>query len=223
MRRVDLPPGSPRGGVLTQGTVLAVTSNPDRTSPVKRGLFILENILGSPPAPPPPNIPALEDAGKGVAGRTPTLRESMVLHRTQATCAGCHARMDPIGLALENFNALGRWRDKERADPIDASGKLITGESFRDVRELKRILVERHAREFFRCLSEKMLTYAIGRGLEAYDVQAVDTIVGRIEKGEGRASALIAGIIESAPFQKRRRATAGRSGKPLGPRRRAIL
>jgi Protein of unknown function (DUF1592)/Protein of unknown function (DUF1588)/Protein of unknown function (DUF1585)/Protein of unknown function (DUF1595) len=209
MRRVELPAGSPRGGVLTQGTVLAVTSNPDRTSPVKRGLFILENILGSPPAPPPPNIPALEDAGKGIAGRTPTLRESMVLHRTQATCAGCHARMDPIGLALENFNALGRWRDKERADPIDASGKLITGESFRDVRELKRILVERHGREFFRCLSEKMLTYALGRELEAYDVEALDIIVGRIEKGEGRASALIAGIIESAPFQKRRRATVG--------------
>jgi Protein of unknown function (DUF1592)/Protein of unknown function (DUF1588)/Protein of unknown function (DUF1587)/Protein of unknown function (DUF1585)/Protein of unknown function (DUF1595) len=208
LRRVDLPAGSPRGGILTQGTVLAVTSNPDRTSPVKRGLFILDNILGSPPPPPPPNIPSLEEAGKKITGRTLSLRESMVLHRNQPTCASCHARMDPLGLALENFNALGRWRDKERAGPIDASGKLLTGESFKEVKELKRILVERRRRDFYRCLSEKMLTYALGRGLEAYDVQAVDTIVERIEKADGGASALIAGIVESVPFQKRRRSTA---------------
>jgi hypothetical protein len=205
MRRVDLPAGSPRGGVLTQGTVLAVTSNPDRTSPVKRGLYILDNILGSPPAPPPPNIPSLEEAGKSVTGRTPSLRESMVLHRSQPSCASCHARMDPIGLSLENFNALGRWREKERAGPIDASGKLITGELFADVRDLKRILVDRHRRDFYRCLTEKMLTFSLGRGLEATDVEAVDVIVARIEKSEGRASALIAGVIESSPFQKRRR------------------
>ncbi len=207
MRRVTLASGSPRGGILTQGTVLAVTSNPDRTSPVKRGLYILDNILGSPPAPPPPNIPALEQSGKKVAGRFPTLRESMVLHRSQPSCAACHARMDPLGLSLENFNALGRWRDKERSEPVDASGKLITGESFKEIRELKKILVGRHRREFYRCLTEKLLTYALGRGLEAYDVQAVDTIVERIEGEDGRASALIAGIIESAPFQKRRRST----------------
>jgi len=213
MRRVELAPGSPRGGVLTQGTVLAVTSNPDRTSPVKRGLFILDNILGSPPAPPPPNIPSLEEAGKRVDGRTPTLRESMVLHRSQPSCAACHARMDPLGLALENFNALGRWRDKERAAPIDATGQLITGEPFTDVRELKLILITQHRREFYRCLSEKMLTYALGRGLEAYDVQAVDTIVERIEKADGRASALLAGIIDSVPFQKRRRSTASHSAE----------
>jgi Protein of unknown function (DUF1585)/Protein of unknown function (DUF1588) len=175
---------------------------------VKRGLFILDNILGSPPAPPPPNIPSLEEAGKKITGRTPSARESMVLHRSEATCASCHARMDPLGLALENFNALGRWRDKERAGPIDASGKLLSGESFKEIRELKHILVEQHRRDFYRCLTEKMLTYALGRGLEAYDVQAVDTIVGRIEKAEGGASALIAGIVESAPFQKRRRSSA---------------
>ena len=98
MRKVDLPKDSPRGGVLTQGTVLAVTSNPDRTSPVKRGLFILDNILGSPPAPPPPNIPSLEEAGRKASGKTPTVRESMVLHRSEPMCAGCHARMDPLGL-----------------------------------------------------------------------------------------------------------------------------
>ncbi|HLH28314.1 MAG TPA: DUF1588 domain-containing protein, partial [Acidimicrobiales bacterium] len=208
MRRVALPPGSPRGGVLTQGTVLAVTSNPDRTSPVKRGLFLLDNILGSPPAPPPPNIPPLEEAGKKHRGRPLTLRESLAIHRNQATCASCHARMDPLGLALENFNALGRWRDRERGGPIDATGALITGEPFRDIRDLKKILVERHRREFYRCLTEKLLTYALGRGLEWSDVEAVDTILGRIEASGGRASALIAGVIESAPFQRRRRSTA---------------
>jgi hypothetical protein len=205
MRKVELPGESPRGGILTQGTVLAVTSNPSRTSPVKRGLYILDNILGSPPPPPPPNVPALEDSAKTKGGKPLTLRESMVLHRNQPSCAACHARMDPLGLALENFNALGRWRDKERAGPVDASGKLITGETFRDVRDLKRILVERHRLDFYRCLTEKLLTYALGRGLEPGDVQAVDAIVSRIEKQDGRASALIAGIIESTPFQKRRR------------------
>jgi hypothetical protein len=205
MRKVDLSAGSPRGGILTQGTVLAVTSNPSRTSPVKRGLFILDNILGSPPPPPPPNIPALEDSAKDKQGRTLTLRESMVLHRSQASCAACHARMDPLGLALENFNALGRWRDKERAGPVDASGKLISGEPFKDVRDLKKILVERRRRDFFRCLTEKLLTYALGRGLEPRDVQTVDSIVSQIDRADGHASALIAGVIESAPFQKRRR------------------
>ena len=205
MRQVPLPKGSPRGGVLTQGTILAVTSNPDRTSPVKRGLFILDNILGMPPPPPPPNIPALEVAGKGVAGRTPTLRESMVLHRASPSCMACHSRLDPPGLALENFNALGRWRDNERTQPVDATGKLATGESFHDVRDLKRILVERHRRDFHRCLSEKLLTYALGRGLEAIDVEAVDAIVARIEREQGRARALLLGVIESGPFQKIRR------------------
>ena len=205
MRRVELPPESPRGGILTQGTVLTVTSNPDRTSPVKRGLYILDTILGSPPAPPPPNIPSLEESGKAIAGRTPTLRESMVLHRSQASCASCHSRMDPLGLALENFNALGRWRDKERGNPVDASGKLITGEPFGDIRDVKRILVDRHRPEFYRCLTEKLLTYALGRGLESQDVEAVDAIVGRIEANEGHASALISGVIESAPFQRRRK------------------
>ena len=220
MRRVALPKGSPRGGILTQGTVLAVTSNPDRTSPVKRGLFLLDNILGSPPAPPPPNIPSLEEAG-AKSGKDLTVREAMALHRSQPVCASCHARMDPLGLALENFNAIGRWREREAAGPIDASGRLITGEEFRDIRDVKRILIERHRREFYRCLTEKLMTYALGRGLEGYDVEAVDAIVGRIEANGGRASALIAGIIESAPFQKRRRPgvqTAGRGNVPVTSR-----
>lgn len=135
----------------------------------------------------------------------------MVLHRNEPTCAGCHARMDPLGLALENFNALGRWRDNERTETIDASGKLISGEAFEDIRQVKRILVEHHRPEFYQCLTEKLLTYALGRGLEAYDVQAVDTIVGQIEKNEGRSSALITGIVESAPFQRRRRSSTANS------------
>jgi Protein of unknown function (DUF1592)/Protein of unknown function (DUF1588)/Protein of unknown function (DUF1587)/Protein of unknown function (DUF1585)/Protein of unknown function (DUF1595)/Planctomycete cytochrome C len=215
MRLVTLPPDSPRGGVLTQGTVLAVTSNPDRTSPVKRGLFILDNILGTPTAPPPPNIPPLEEARKGITGRVPTLRETLELHRQDALCSSCHSRMDPLGLALENFNALGRWRDKERETPIDATAKLITGESFTNVQELKRILVSNHQRDFYRCLSEKMLTYALGRGLDYADVHTVDQIVDRIEKENGSASALLMGIIESSPFQKCQRPMVGEQARRI--------
>ena len=199
-----LPPGSPRGGILTQGTVLAVTSNPTRTSPVKRGLFVLDNILGTPPPPPPPDIPALEDAAKGSKDRTLSLRETLALHREKPLCSGCHDRMDPLGLALENFNAMGMWRDSERKIDIDATGKLLTGESFADVRELKRVLAEKHAVQFYRTLTEKMLTYALGRGLEPHDVETVDQIVDRLAKADGRPSALFSGIIASAPFQKTR-------------------
>lgn len=204
MRLVPLPKDSPRGGVLTQGTVLITTSNPDRTSPVKRGLFILDNLLGVPPPPPPPDIPPLEEAAAGIKGKTPTLRETLALHRSQALCASCHNRMDPLGLAFENFNALGRWRDKERETPIEPAGQLVTGESFTGVKELKRILVTNHRRDFYRCVTEKLLTYALGRGLDYNDVQAVDEIVARLEKENGRPSALLTGVIESAPFQKRR-------------------
>ena len=131
-----------------------------------------------------------------------------VMHREDALCASCHNRMDPLGLAFENFNALGRWRDKEQQQPIDAAGQLITGESFSGVRELKKILVQSHRRDFYRCVAEKTLTYALGRGLDYYDVQAVDEIVDRLEKAGGRPSALLAGVIESPPFQKRRKAEA---------------
>jgi hypothetical protein len=215
MRLVKLPPDSPRGGILTQGTVLAITSNPDRTSPVKRGLFILDNILGTPPPPAPPDIPPLEDAAAGVKGKPPTLRETLRLHRSESLCSSCHNRMDPLGLAFEHFNALGRFREKERNQPIDSSGQLITGESFKTVQELKHILVNERRRDFYRCLTEKVLTYALGRGLDYYDVDAVDQIVLRLEKANGRPSALFAGVVESAPFQKRRAAgnsslTAGR-------------
>ncbi len=214
LRLVHLPANSPRGGVLTQGTVLAVTSNPTRTSPVKRGVFLLENILGMPPSPPPPNVPALEDAAKGVTNREPTLRETLALHREQPLCSSCHNRMDPLGLAFENFNALGRWREKERSQPVDVAGKLITGESFANVQELKRILINEHRDDFYRCLTGKMLTYALGRGLEYYDVQTVDQIVARISKENGRPSALLLGIVESAPFQKTRNPGSPENSKP---------
>ncbi|MEY2428596.1 MAG: hypothetical protein QOJ40_1481 [Verrucomicrobiota bacterium] len=204
MRRFSLPAGSPRGGVLTEGSVLIVTSNPDRTSPVKRGLFVLDNILGTPAPPPPANVPALEVAEKDFQGHEPTLRESLTLHREKPLCASCHQRMDPIGLAFENFNALGMWRDQERKQPIDTAGQLITGETFDSVRELKHILVTKHRLDFYRCLTDKFLTYALGRGMEYYDAETIDKIVQRLDGAGGRSSALLFGVIESAPFQKMR-------------------
>jgi hypothetical protein len=204
MRRVTLPADSVRGGVLTDGSALIVTSNPDRTSSVKRGLFILENFLGTPTPPPPPNIPALEVAEKDFKDHEPTLREALQQHRDKPLCASCHARMDPIGLAFENFNALGMWRDQERSQTIDPAGTLITGESFKGVRELKHILAHEHRADFYRCLTEKLLTYALGRGTEYYDVETIDQIVQRLERENGRFSALLMGVIESAPFQKMR-------------------
>lgn len=206
--RVELPPGTPRGGVITHGSVLAVTSNPTRTSPVKRGLFILENLLGVPPAPPPPDIPPLEDAVKDIKDRPVTLRETLALHREAPLCSSCHNRMDPLGLALENFNAMGMWRDQERGEPINPAGTLLTGQSFTNIVELKRILVTDLASDFYRTITEKLLTYALGRGLEYYDVATVDAIVERLQKTGGRPSALLAGIIESAPFQKTRASNA---------------
>jgi hypothetical protein len=203
MRRVPLPPNSPRGGILTQATVLVVTSNPDRTSPVKRGLFILDNILGTPPPPPPPNVAPLEAAVAAVKGRPPTLRESLKLHRSEALCNSCHRRLDPLGLAFEHFNALGRWRDKEQGQPIETAGELLTGESFKDVRELKRILVTKRRLDFYRCVTEKLLIYALGRGLELADTHTVDEIVDKLEAAKGRPSVLIRGIIESPAFQRR--------------------
>lgn len=206
MRRVELPADSPRGGLLTQGTVLVVTSNPTRTSPVKRGLFVLENILGTPPPPAPPDVPPLEDAAKAMKEKTLTLRETLALHRQQPLCSGCHNRMDPLGLSLENFNAMGMWRTEERALPIDASATLLTGESFNQIQELKRILATSHSEAFYRTLTEKVLTYALGRGLEYHDVETIDAIVGRLNRSGGKPSELFTAVIASAPFQKTRRA-----------------
>src|SRR5262249_46465525 len=139
-------------------------------------------------------------------GREPTLREALELHREKPLCAACHKRMDPLGLALENFNALGKWRDAEWGQPLDTHSELITGEPFTGIHELKRVLVTTRRGDFYRCLTGKLLTYALGRGPEYYDVEAVDRIVDRLEREQGRFSALLMGIVESAPFQKRRNA-----------------
>ena len=204
MRWVKLPEGSPRGGVLTEGTTLSVTSNPTRTSPVKRGQFILQNILGTPAPPPPPNIPALEEQKTAFGGREPTLKEMLAAHRSNALCSSCHGRMDPLGLALENFNAFGAWRTTEAGVPIAPAGRLITGESFSDIRELKRIITHQKRQDFYRCVTEKLMTYALGRGLEFRDVEAVDRIVAQLDQGGGRFSILLNGVIASAPFQRQR-------------------
>jgi hypothetical protein len=221
MRLVQLPKESPRGGILTQGTILAVTSNPTRTSPVKRGLFLLDNVIGTPPPPPPAEVPPLEESEKAVKDHDPTLREALELHRNKPLCQSCHDRMDPLGLALENFNAMGQFRDKERKQPIDPAGKLITGEAFKNIRELKRLLADNHKVDFERCLTEKLMTYALGRGLEAYDVEAVDRIVDRLEAEGGKFSALLLGVIESAPFQRRRVGPAPAADPAARPARRA--
>jgi len=204
MRKVTLPAGSPRGGLLTMGSALLVTSNPDRTSPVKRGLFVLSNFLGTPPPPPPANVPALEASESAFHDKEPALRDVLKVHRENPLCNSCHNRMDPIGLAFENFNGVGMWRDSERKQAIVAQGSLITGETFNSVSDLKRILVTGHRADFYRTLTSKLLTYATGRGPEYYDVETIDQIVKRLEDNNGQFSALLMGVIESAPFQKMR-------------------
>jgi hypothetical protein len=204
MRLVKLPPDSPRGGVLTQGTVLAVTSNPTRTSAVKRGVFILDHILGAPPPPPPPGVPTLEEATRADGGGELSLREALDQHASNSLCRSCHNRMDPLGFALENFNAMGAWRDSELNRPIESKGRLVSGRTFSDVRELKQILATDHRQDFFYCLAEKLLTYALGRGMDYYDTETLDRLVQQLEAADGRLSALIVGIVESTPFQKRR-------------------
>ena len=204
MRLVALPDDSLRGGVLTEGTMLTVTSNPTRTSPVKRGQFVLENILGTPVPPPPPNIPALEAAKNAFKDHEPTLKEMLAVHRADKLCSSCHTRMDSVGLAFENFNALGNYRTQDAGQPIETKGKLISGEEFADVRELKHVIASARRDDFYRCLTEKLATYALGRGLEYYDVESVDRIVAGLDHDEGRFSTLLMGIIDSAPFQRQR-------------------
>ncbi|MDB6025788.1 MAG: Protein of unknown function (DUF1587)/Protein of unknown function (DUF1592)/Protein of unknown [Verrucomicrobiales bacterium] len=200
-QRVHLE-GSERGGLLSQASILTLTSNPNRTSPVKRGKWILENLLGTAPPPPPPDIPPLDDK-KGPTVST-SLRQRLEEHRKNPACASCHARMDPIGFALENFDAIGSWRTMDGKFPVDASGEFATGEKIDGVGALRKFLLEKRRDEFVRCLAEKMLTYALGRGLEVYDRCAVDEIVARMARNEFRFSSLILAITESQPFQFRR-------------------
>ncbi len=202
---VKFPDDSPRGGILTHASVLLVTSNPDRTSLVKRGQFVLDNLLGLPAPPPPADVPSLE-ASQDEEEQL-NLRAQLARHRADPRCASCHDRMDPLGLALENFDAIGRWRDEEDGEPIDASSQLASGEQFSGIRELREILAQkRHL--FYRCLTKKLMTYALGRGIEYTDTQAVETIVDTMLAGEpedrGRFSTMLLGIIESPQFQMRR-------------------
>jgi hypothetical protein len=204
-RRVMLGNDTPRGGLLGQGSILTVTSHPDRTSPVVRGKWILENLLGTSPPPPPPNVPELKPTGE--PGQVLSMRERMVQHRQSPQCASCHAIMDPIGLSLENFDGVGKWRVLgESGAAIDATGALPDGAAFSGPDGLKRALLVK-SDQFVTTLTEKLFTYALGRGVEYYDLPAVRAVVRRSAADDHRLSALIAGIVESAPFQMR---TAGK-------------
>lgn len=195
-RQVSLA-GTQRGGLLTHGSVLTVTSNPTRTSPVKRGRWILDNLLNTPPPPAPPNVPELEK--EQLSG---TLRERMEQHRQNPACAACHQMMDPLGFALENFDAVGRWRTSEGGEAVDASGELPDGTVFEGAGELRNLLVGKREQDFVRCVVEKMLIYATGRGTEYYDQCALDQIVEYTKQNDNQFAYLIAGIILSDPFQK---------------------
>jgi len=199
-RKVSLV-GTPRCGVLTQGSVLTLTSNPTRTSPVKRGKWVLEQILNTPPPPPPPNVGVLPDDGKQMAAAT--LRQKMEQHRKDPMCAACHKKMDPLGFSLENFDATGAWRSKDGDVPIDASGVLPDGTKFQGAPELTAILIKKKG-DFVRSMSEKLLTYALGRGVEAFDKCSVDQIANTCAANGNRFTALVDAVVMSDPFRKKR-------------------
>jgi hypothetical protein len=198
-RRVAL--SGERGGLLGHGSILTVTSHATRTSPVLRGKWVLENLLGSPPPPPPANVPPLKENGAGDPPQS--VRERLEEHRKNPVCASCHARMDPIGFALEHFDAIGRWRDTEGGVSIDASATLPDGTAFQGAAQLRKLLVSRRS-EFVRALTEILLTYALGRGLEHYDLPAVRDILRQAEAHNYRWSDLVVNIVRSTPFQMRR-------------------
>ena len=198
-RRVPLG-DSARGGILTQGSVLMVTSYPTRTSPVLRGKWVLENLLGAPPPPPPPDVPALAAAAETSAG---SLREALEQHRANPACAACHARLDPLGFALENFDAVGAYRTEDDGVAVEASGALPDGRLVDGPGGLRRVLLDRRD-EFVETLAASLLTYAIGRGLESYDRPAVREIRRRVEAADHRFSALVSAIVDSVPFRFRR-------------------
>jgi hypothetical protein len=198
-RRVPLTTDQ-RGGLLTQASVLTVTSNPNRTSPVKRGKWLLEQILGTPPPPPPPDVPLLNESKEAI--RAASLRERLEQHRADPNCAACHNKLDPLGFVLENYNAIGGWRETDGDFPIDTSGELPSGESFAGPKELKAYLLEKKD-QFTRCLAEKLLTYALGRGLEPEDACEVDRIARAVADDGYRFSRLVVEIVTSVPFRMR--------------------
>jgi hypothetical protein len=187
--------------VLTQAAVLTITSHPTRTSPVNRGKWVLENLLGTPPPPAPPDVPDLSETK--TIDQHASLRQRLEQHRANPACAACHRRLDPLGFGLENFDAIGRWRSHDGQAPVDASGTLPGGKSFAGPAGLKAVLMSK--RDLFaRCLTEKMLTYALGRGLEEYDDCTVDEIAEAVRCGDYRFSSLVEGIVTSYPFQFKR-------------------
>lgn len=200
-RRVSLR-GTPRGGVFTQAGVLTVTSNPTRTSPVKRGKWVLENLLAAAPPPPPPDVPPFQEQAEGAAQAS--LRERMLAHRTDPVCASCHVQMDPIGFAFEHFDAIGRWRERDGAFPIDDSCTLRGAEPFHGTAGLRAVLATQRRDQFVHALAEKLLTYALGRGLDYYDMPAVDRICRNVAQAGYRSSALVRETVASVPFQMRR-------------------
>jgi hypothetical protein len=190
-----------RGGVLTQASILTITSNPTRTSPVKRGKWILENIFNAPPPPPPPDVPELSE--KKAVVESASLRQRLEQHRKNPNCAVCHDRMDPIGFGMENYDAVGAWRDKDGKFDIDPAGELPDGKSFKSPKELKAILKTKD-KEFRRCLADRLLTFALGRGLEASDKCCVDQIADDLGRNDYRFSSLVVSIVQSEPFRMRR-------------------
>ena len=197
-RKVALTDGR-RGGIVTMASTLTVTSNPTRTSPVKRGKWILENVLGTPPPPPAPDVPELPPTGQ-LKG---TLRQQMEQHRANPACATCHTKLDPLGFGLENFDGIGGWRTADNKQPIDSSGVLPDGATFSGPAELRKVLLGK-ADLFRRCLAEKLLTFALGRGLEYYDKCALDDVVAAAKTDGDRFSALVLSVVKSDPFQKRK-------------------
>ena len=195
-KRYTLPEGDVHGGVVTMGAVLAVTSHPTRTSPVVRGKWVLETLLGDPPPPPPPDV---ADLPESATAKPSTLREQLAAHRADAACASCHDRIDPLGFGLENFDAVGRWRDEEAGTPVDATGTLPGGETFDGPAGLKRYLLGRKE-DFVRTLAAKMLAYALGRGLTDADLCAVETIVTRVTAADFSTRELVFAVVESEPF-----------------------
>jgi hypothetical protein len=198
-RRVDLTTEQ-RGGVLSQGSVLAVSAYPTRTSVVIRGKYILGNILGTPPPPPPPDVPALDESAVGTSA---SLRKQMETHRSNAICASCHSRMDPLGFGLENYDAIGKWRTQDGNFPVDSSGILPSGESFSTPAEMREVL-SRMLPDFSRNLTEKMLTYALGRGMQPYDAPVVQGITKKLAASGYGFRTLVNEVVDSLPFQARR-------------------
>jgi hypothetical protein len=190
-----------RGGLLAMAGVLTLTSNPNRTSPVKRGKWVLDNFLGTPPPPPPPNVPELDKPGGPIVAET--LRKRLEIHRTNPACANCHLQMDAIGLALENYDLIGRWRMNDGGKAIDTSGVLPDGSKFNGPGELKKVLLTKKS-QFTHTLTDRLLTYALGRGIERTDRCNLDSMTKSVENKGYKFSAIVEAVVTSPPFRERR-------------------